>query len=257
MERTTETILVIDDDRDLCELLTEYLMPEGYDVEAAYDGEKGLALALSRKYGLVVLDVMLPGMHGGFDVLRKLRARVGTPILMLTARGDDVDRIVGLEMGADDYLSKPFNPRELLARIRAILRRAKPGAQEITTGMESAKYKVGDVEVYQGTRTVLRGGEFVQLTAVEFSLLEMLLLNAGRIVMRDELTREVLGRSLSPYDRSIDVHVSKLRKKLGPENSGTERIKSIRGSGYLYTLPHLPGREPDGRSEDGEEKEGR
>jgi two-component system response regulator CpxR len=142
-------------------------------------------------------------------------------------------------LGADDYLAKPFNPRELLARIRAILRRSGHEAREISTGMPSVRYRVGDVEMDTGTRRVARDGKPVDLTAVEFGLLEMLLLKAGRTVTREELTRMVLGRPLAPYDRSIDVHVSKLRKKLGPDCSGAERIKSIRGSGYIYVLPHL------------------
>ncbi len=236
-----DTILVIDDDRDLCDLLDEYLRPEGFEVETAYDGEKGLEKALTGKYSIVILDVMLPGRHDGYGVLKQIRSRASMPVLMLTARGDDVDRIVGLEMGADDYLAKPFNPRELLARIRAILRRSGREARAISTGMPSVRYRVGDVEMDTGTRAVARNGKPVDLTAVEFGLLEMLLLKAGRTVTREELTRVVLGRPLAPYDRSIDVHVSKLRKKLGPDCSGAERIKSIRGSGYIYVLPRSPG----------------
>jgi two-component system response regulator CpxR len=234
-----DAILVIDDDRDLCDLLDEYLRPEGFDVETAYDGDKGLEKALTGKYSIIILDVMLPGRNDGYGVLKQIRSRASMPVLMLTARGDDVDRIAGLELGADDYLAKPFNPRELLARIRAILRRSGHEAREISTGMPSVRYRVGDVEMDTGTRRVARDGKPVDLTAVEFGLLEMLLLKAGRTVTREELTRMVLGRPLAPYDRSIDVHVSKLRKKLGPDCSGAERIKSIRGSGYIYVLPHL------------------
>jgi DNA-binding response OmpR family regulator len=241
MASPIDTILVIDDDRDLCDLLGEYLRPEGFEVETAYDGDEGLEKALAGKYSIVILDVMLPGRRDGYDVLKQLRSRTGMPVLMLTARGDDIDRIVGLEMGADDYLSKPFNPRELLARIRAILRRSGREAREISTGMPSVRYRVGDVEMDTGTRAVARAGRPVYLTAVEFGLLEMLLLKAGRTVTREELTGAVLGRVLTPYDRSVDVHVSKLRKKLGPDSSGAERIKSIRGSGYTYILPRSPG----------------
>jgi DNA-binding response OmpR family regulator len=229
-------ILVIDDDIELCELLTDYLRPEGFDVESVHDARHGVERALSGEHALVVLDVMLPAISG-FDVLRHIRGRSRIPVLMLTARGDDVDRIVGLEMGADDYLPKPFNPRELVARIRAIQRRAeqetaKPAQKEI-----SVRIAVGDVELDAGTRRVVRAGEVIELTALEFNLLEELLLNAGRMVPRTELARKVLGRVLSAYDRSIDVHISSLRKKLGHEVSGVERIKTIRSMGYLYTQP--------------------
>lgn len=230
-----ERVLVIDDDLELCELLEEYLALKGLRVEAVHDGEVGLERACEGTYDLIVLDVMLPGRNG-FDVLRHIRKRVATPVVMLTARGDEVDRIVGLEMGADDYLPKPFNPRELVARIRAVLRRTRQEREERVTLQTARKLRVGDVEMDINRRTVLRNGERVELTSVEFGLLEMLLRNAGQLVSREELTRAVLGRSLSPYDRSIDVHVSKIRKKLGHEVSGIERIKAIRGSGYLYGL---------------------
>jgi two-component system response regulator CpxR len=242
MMQTGGMILVIDDDRDLCELLDEYLTREGFRIEAVHDGKKGIEKALTGSYGVVVLDVMLPGAHDGFDVLKQMRARTNTPVLMLTARGDDVDRIIGLEMGADDYLPKPFNPRELVARLRAILRRTSMESGRVSAGVTSVRHWVGDVEMDVGMRTVLRAGEAVDLTSVEFSLLETLLFKAGHIVTRDELTKTVLGRSLTPYDRSIDVHVSKLRKKLGRESGGMQRIKSIRGSGYVYILPGTSGR---------------
>jgi DNA-binding response OmpR family regulator len=239
MAQSMELILVIDDDRDLCNLLEEYLTPEGFRVETAHDGEKGLEKALTGSYGVVVLDVMLPGKHDGYDVLKQMCARTSTPILMLTARGDDIDRIVGLEMGADDYLTKPFNPRELVARLRAILRRSNQKAGKVSICKTAVRHRVGDVEMDMGTRTVLCTGKPVDLTSVEFSLLEILLFKAGNVVKRDELTRVVLGRTLTPYDRSIDVHISKLRKKLGQESGGTERIKSIRSSGYIYVLPRI------------------
>ena len=229
-------ILVIDDDAELCELLTDYLMPEGFDVEAVHNAERGVERALSGEHALVVLDVMLPGISG-FQVLQNIRERSRIPVLMLTARGDDVDRIVGLEMGADDYLPKPFNPRELIARIRAIQRRAEPETGKRGTKALSARIVVGDVELDIGTRTVVRAAEIIELTAVEFNLLEELLLNAGQMVNRGELVKKVLGRNLSPYDRSIDVHISSLRKKLGHEVNGIERIKTVRGIGYLYAQP--------------------
>ena len=239
-----ETILVVDDDRDLCELLEEYLTREGFRVEAVYNGEEGIEQAARGGYGAVVLDVMLPGGNDGYDVLRQLRTRTDVPVLMLTARGDDIDRIVGLEMGADDYLAKPFNPRELLARLRAVLRRSHRDAGRGGAGAGPVRYSVGDVEMELGTRGVVCAGKAVELTSVEFSLLEALLFRAGHMVTREELTSQVLGRPLSPYDRSIDVHVSKLRKKLGRDGGRTERIKSVRGSGYIYLLPGVsrPGR---------------
>ena len=225
-----ERVLVIDDDVGLCELVGEYLEPEGYTVEAIHNGERGIDRALSDEHDLVVLDVMLPGTNG-FDVLRRIRARSRIPVLMLTARGDDVDRIVGLEIGADDYLPKPFNPRELVARIRAVLRRAQP-VESTTSARETIR--VGDIEMDSNTRNVRRSGEVVELTGVEYDLLEILLRNAGQIVKREELVKEVLGRDLSPFDRSIDMHVSNLRKKLGHQLNGLERIKTIRGVGYIY-----------------------
>jgi two-component system response regulator CpxR len=199
-------------------------------VEAAHDGPKGLERALSGDYSLVVLDIMLPDM-GGLEVLRNLRLKSKVPVLILTARGEDVDRIVGLEIGADDYLPKPFNPRELLARIRAILRRSREAAR----GADD-KLEVGDVELNPGTRSVQSSGKKVELTAVEFNLLEQLLRSAGRVVEREQLAQEVLGRQLSALDRSLDVHVSNLRKKLGARSDGEERIKTIRGVGYIYPL---------------------
>jgi two-component system, OmpR family, response regulator CpxR len=225
-----ERVLIVDDDVELCELVAEYLTPEGFEVEAVHNGEEGLKRALSGEHVLVVLDVMLPGMSG-LEVLRRLRPESRVPVLILTARGDDVDRIVGLEVGADDYLPKPFNPRELVARIRAILRRTRPSASP-----SPEKITVGDVELDPAARLVRRAGETVELTSVEFGMLEALMRAAGQVVTRDHLAQSVLGRKFMPYDRSIDMHVSKLRKKLGDSN-GTERIKTIRGVGYVYARP--------------------
>jgi two-component system response regulator CpxR len=227
-----ERVLIVDDDVELCELISEYLRPEGFEVMAVHDGETGLERALAGDADLVVLDMMLPGISG-LDVLRKVRERSRIPVLILTARGQDVDRIVGLEIGADDYLGKPFNPRELLARIRAILRRTKsaPGSGE------QKKLSVGDVEIDLGARTVRKDGEPVELTSLEFNLLEKLLGEAGEVVTREEIAQEILGRRFVAYDRSIDMHVSKLRRKLGRYPDGEERIKSIRGVGYVYAKP--------------------
>ena len=226
-------ILVIDDDRELCELLCEFLQPEGFAVETANDPYSGLEAALSGKHILVILDVMLPGMTG-FELLRSLRTRSQVPVLMLTARGEDVDRIIGLEIGADDYLPKPFNPRELVARIHAIGRRSRP---EQMTEIAADPLAVDDLVLEPGTRILLQQGKSVKLTAVEFSLLHELLKNAGTVMRREELTRSALNRELEFFDRSIDVHVSSLRKKLGHEIDGRERIKTIRSVGYLYTRP--------------------
>src|SRR5262249_1034472 len=229
-------ILVIDDDVELCELLKEFLSSEGFASESVHDGESGLTQAATGAYAMIVLDVMLPGLNG-FEVLGRIRQLGRLPVLMLTARGEDVDRIVGLELGADDYLPKPFNPRELVARIRAILRRTPTGQFEEFTP-SSEKLCIGDVELDRGSHRVCRNGELVELTAVEFSLLALLLRFAGCVIAREELVKSVLGRQFNPLDRSIDMHVSNLRKKLGHEvciaGSSVERIKNVRGVGYLY-----------------------
>jgi two-component system response regulator CpxR len=227
-------LLVVDDDAELCQLLSEYLVPEGYDVEAVHTGTDGVERALSGDHALVVLDVMLPDVRG-FEVLRQVRARSRTPVLMLTARGNEQDRILGLEMGADDYLPKPFNPRELSARIEAILRRS--GGEHSTQDIRLAgDLVVDDVSVNKASRVVRRGADTIELTTVEFDLLEALLRGAGSVIARDELVRTVLNRPFSPFDRSIDTHVSNLRRKLGPRSDGLDRIKSLRGVGYQYTV---------------------
>jgi two-component system response regulator CpxR len=235
-ESITGNILVIDDDVELCKLVSRFLGAEGFKVQAVQTSDHGVERALSGNYDLVVLDVMLPGMDG-FEVLRRIRAKSTTPVLMLTARGDDLDRILGLEIGADDYLPKPFNTRELAARIRAILRRAKTASAGFTLS-GTAPITIGDLELNSGARTLRCRGELVNLTTVEFDLLERLLKSAGRVVGREELTKDVLGREFSPFDRSIDTHVWNLRKKVGLCSDGTERIKGIRGIGYLYALPN-------------------
>jgi two-component system, OmpR family, response regulator CpxR len=235
-----DRILVIDDDVELCALVGEYLEPEGFQIEAVYEGNHGLERAISGDHRLVVLDVMLPGMNG-FDVLRKIRNTSRIPVLLLTARGEDVDRIVGLEIGADDYLPKPFNPRELVARIRAILRRTPTGEKASGAAIPEALH-VGDIDLDPATRIVLRNGQPVDLTSVEFNLLHVLLREAGRVVTRERLVDEVLSRKFSPFDRSIDMHVSKVRKKLGDTDNGTEHIKTVRGVGYIFAHPREPAR---------------
>src|SRR6266404_8845339 len=231
---TTEPLLVIDDDAELCKLVTRYLTREGFQIQSVNAGASGAELALSGKYALIVLDVMMPSVNG-FDVLRRIRAHSRIPVLMLTAKGDALDRVLGLEMGADDYLPKPFNPQELAARIRAILRRARPA--DDGTRVPSQPFTVGDVEMDVGARVVRRDGEVLSLTTVEFDLLEVLLRAAGQVIDREKLTRDVLGREFSPFDRSIDTHVCNLRKKIGLLSDGTERIKGVRGIGYLYAAP--------------------
>jgi two-component system, OmpR family, response regulator CpxR len=216
-------ILLIDDDEELCELVSEYLTVEGFAVESVHDGASGLEKAKFETHDLVILDVMLPKMNG-FDVLRNLREASKIPVLMLTARGDDMERIVGLEIGADDYLPKPFNPRELVARIRAILRRANETDGQMQ--IPSEKIQVEDVEVSITARTAKRNGEDLGLTAVEF----------GKVVKKEDLSETVLERKLSPFDRSLDMHISNLRKKLGERADGDERIKTIRSVGYIYTI---------------------
>ena len=227
-------ILVIDDDTELCELLSDYLGSEGFEVQTVNHGEEGAGQALAEEYALVVLDVMLPGMNG-FDVLRKIRETSKVPVIMLTARGDDIDRIVGLELGADDYLPKPFNPRELIARIRAVQRRSDANEPSSSAQQPASELKVGDVTLCLTNRSVKKDGVVVDLTSVEFTLLEVLLRQAGAVINREDLVEKALGRRLSAYDRSIDVHVSALRKKLGKYSGNEERIKTIRGIGYLYT----------------------
>jgi len=226
-------VLLVDDDVELGELVREYLQREGIALDAEADGARAVERALSGDYQLTVLDVMLPGVSG-FDLLRGIRATSRVPVLMLTARGDDVDRIVGLELGADDYLSKPFNPRELVARIRAILRRTQSAAAAGQASRLPGRLSVDDLEMELGHRVVRRAGTPLELTAVEFSVLEILVRAAGSVVRRDDLARSALGRNLLPFDRSIDVHVSRLRKKLGPRPGGGERITALRAVGYMY-----------------------
>lgn len=230
-----DRILVVDDDVELCSLVGEYLEPEGFGVESVFDGERGLERALSGEHPLVVLDIMLPGMNG-LEVLRRIRSTSRVPVLLLTARGEDVDRIVGLEVGADDYLPKPFNPRELVARIRAILRRTQTSERSGDARVPEV-LRVGDIELDPATRTVRQQGKAVELTSVEFNLLQVLLREAGRVVTRERLVDAVLGRKFSPFDRSIDMHVSKVRKKLGDSEGGPDHIKTVRGVGYIFAHP--------------------
>jgi DNA-binding response OmpR family regulator len=221
-----DRVLLVDDDVQLCKLLAERLSTEGFTMDTVHDGSRGLERALSTEYALVVLDLMLPGM-AGLDVLRRLRKASPVPVLILTARGEDADRIHGLEMGADDYVPKPFNPRELIARVRAILRRTS------RTTASAGPLVAGDLRIDPAMREVWLEDAPLNLTSVEFTLLEAFMREPGRILSRDQLTESVLGRKLGPFDRVIDVHVSNLRRKLGVPQQG-QRIKAVRGSGYLF-----------------------
>ena len=224
-------VLLVDDDRELCQMLTEYLEAEHFEVKSVHDGGDALAELKVNDFEILILDVMLPSV-GGFDVLRELGASYRTPILMLTARGDDVDRIVGLELGADDYLSKPFNPRELVARMRAILRRA---SNRTARGAAPDELSVGPIVLNSGTHQVHVAGRAVALTGAEFRVLELLMRSAGQVISRDAMTEQALGRKLAPYDRSIDTHISNLRRKLELEAGKNPEIKNVRGSGYTLT----------------------
>jgi DNA-binding response OmpR family regulator len=225
-----DDVLLIDDDVELCSMLTEYLGKNGFRVKTAHRGDTGLVQAQQERWAVVLLDVMLPGMDG-FEVLRRIRAESSVNVLLLTARGKDVDRISGLESGADDYLPKPFNPRELLARMRAILRR--------NTGVslsESEAVRVQDLELDPAARLVLHKGKRVELTDVEFVLLEVLMRSPGKVVNRDDLSEKVLGRKFDPYDRSLDMHVSRLRRKLTQDGAPEDQVKTIRGIGYQLVV---------------------
>ncbi len=224
-------VLLVDDDRELCQMLGEYLSAEHFEVQSVHDGSDALAELAASDFDILILDVMLPSVSG-FDVLRKLGATHDTPILMLTARGDDVDRIVGLELGADDYLSKPFNPRELVARVRAILRRASNRPARAGVADEII---VGPIVLHAGMHQVRVADRAVALTGAEFRVLEILMRSAGQVISRDSMTEQALGRKLVPYDRSIDTHISNLRRKLELEAGKNPEIKNVRGSGYTLT----------------------
>lgn len=231
-------ILLIDDDRELSELLQEYLTAEGFSVSVAYDGGQALEMARDNQYTAMILDVMLP-QHSGFDVLKQLRqnpdlGQQHTPVIMLTAKGDTIDRVIGLEIGADDYLPKPCDPRELVARLRAVLRRTtttQSAPQELDT------LRVDNLVLQLGSRSAYWKKDQLPLTGTEFSVLELLVRHAGQVISKDELTEQALGRKLTPYDRSIDVHVSNIRKKLAAAGASKDQIINVRGAGYMLTRP--------------------
>ncbi|SBV97863.1 DNA-binding response regulator in two-component regulatory system with CpxA [uncultured delta proteobacterium] len=228
-----QKILIIDDDNELFGLLVDYLQDEGFSCAHAPDAETGLKKSAESRFDIIVLDVMLPGVNG-FEVLRRLRSSShanAVPVLMLTARGEEIDRIVGLEMGADDYLGKPFNPRELVARLRAVLRRAGAGKPET-----QAVQQVEDISINHAAHSVTANGKQHDLTGAEIRLLRHLVENIGNIVSRDFLYKSIFGHPAYPTDRSLDMLVSRLRKKLGGRPDGGERIKAVRGEGYVYLL---------------------
>lgn len=223
----TSTVLIIDDDIELTDLLTQYLETEGFDVVCTHDGDSGVKKALNFTFDAIVLDVMLP-KRNGFEVLKAIREHLDTPVLMLTARGDDIDRIVGLEIGADDYLPKPCNPRELVARLRAILRRTKKNP--VHKPIIEEHNIVVDCSKHHATLA----GKYLELTNAEFKILEMLIKSPGQAFSKEELTEYALGRKYTAFDRSIDVHISNLRNKLGDNTQGEPLIKTVRGFGYLF-----------------------
>ena len=220
------TALIVDDDQELCRMLTKYLEPDGFDVDAVHDGLAGVDRIRNANYDVIVMDLMMPVMDG-FEALRNIRAFSNVPVLMLTARGEELDRIVGLEIGADDYLPKPFNPRELSARLKAILRRSRQDEKA------STRLIAGDLELEIGSRSLRIDGALVPLTSTEYGVIELLFKFHGKVVSKQSLSSNVLGRRLTPFDRSLDTHIANLRKKLGPAPQGIPRIKTIRGEGYL------------------------
>ncbi|WOT04953.1 response regulator [Shewanella youngdeokensis] len=222
-------ILLIDDDLGLSELLAQLLELEGFELTLAHDGQAGLDLALQHPFDLILLDVMLPKLNG-FEVLRALRTQKQTPVLMLTARGDEIDRVVGLEIGADDYLPKPFNDRELVARIRAIIRRTNVQPNEIVQPVHT----FGDLNLDPARQEVHCQDQLIILTGTEFSLLFELVQNAGELASKETLSEKVLGKKLMPFDRSLDMHLSNLRKKMPERVDGRPRVKTIRGKGYIW-----------------------
>lgn len=231
-------ILIVDDDVKLCRLVRDYLEPLGYQVTAAHTGPDGLAAAAREQFAAVILDVMLPAMNG-FDVLRNLRAKSNVPVLMLTGRGEEADRIVGLELGADDYLPKTFSTRELLARLRATIRRSS--VTRAQAEFREAEIVVGGLRLDPEARSAALDGEALPLTAVEFDLLMSLAKSVGRVRTREQLLNEIADRNFDVFDRSIDVHISSLRKKLGDDSKSPRFIVTVRSAGYMLRDPDADG----------------
>ena len=233
-ERSTR-VLIIDDDRKLCALIREYLAPLGFEVAAAHTGPAGVEQATTGNHDVVILDVMLPGLDG-FEVLKRIRQKSQVPVLMLTARGEETDRIVGLEVGADDYLPKTFSTRELLARLRAVMRRASRPTPA-TADAPSGEIVVGDLRLNSDARVAALGDKPLDLTAIEFDLLECLARARGRVRSREQLIESITERNYDVYDRSVDVHICSLRKKLGDESASPRFIRTVRAVGYLFINP--------------------
>jgi two-component system response regulator CpxR len=229
-------ILIVDDDKKLCRLVADYLEPMGYDVEAAHDGSQGLEMIRKGDYQAVILDLMMPQMDG-LEVLKQLRRESDVPVLMLTARGEETDRIVGLEMGADDYLPKTFSSRELLARLRAVTRRYARSESRVESMEETSRLSFGSLEINQDARTVHLGSTPLDLTPVEYDLLACLATSAGRVLSRDQLLDAVAGRNYEAFDRSVDVHISSLRRKLGEVPRNPRFIQTVRTAGYMFKIP--------------------
>jgi two-component system response regulator CpxR len=229
-------ILIVDDDKKLCRLVADYLEPMGYDVEAAHNGAQGLQMILEGDYHAVILDVMMPQMDG-FEVLKRLREESDIPVLMLTARGEETDRIVGLEMGADDYLPKTFSSRELLARLRAVTRRHIVSERQAASATKDKVLIFGNLEIEQSSRTVRLDAKPLNLTPIEYDLLTSLARSAGRVLTRDQLLDAVAGRDYEVFDRSVDVHISSLRRKLGEDPRNPVFIQTVRSAGYMFKKP--------------------
>ena len=227
-------VLMVDDDRDLCSLVCEYLTRHGFDVDAVYDGRSALQRleqGIGVPYEAVLLDIEMPPPDG-LDVLRRLRPNTTTPVIIMSSRGEDMDRVLGLELGADDYMPKPANPREIVARLQAVLRRTTGSA--LSDLSAQGKLRIGDAELDAAARRVFVGGHEIPGTGAEFDVLHLLVRNAGSVVGRDSLSRMALGRPASALDRSIDTHVSRLRRKLGPNADGSDRLRTIRNAGYVF-----------------------
>ena len=226
-------ILIVDDDKKLCRLVADYLEPMGYDVDAAHNGSQGLDMILRGDYEAVILDVMMPRMDG-FEVLKQLRKKSDIPVIMLTARGEETDRIVGLEMGADDYLPKTFSSRELLARLRAVTRRYGKSKRDTATRNEKGLLVFGDLQIDPGARMARLGSQKLHLTPIEYDLLTCLARSSGRVLSRDQLLDAVAGRDYEVFDRSVDVHISSLRRKLGEDPRKPKYIQTVRSAGYMF-----------------------
>jgi DNA-binding response OmpR family regulator len=234
MMSETKKILIVDDDPGICELLQRYLIEQGLTVSAVHDGQEMDAYLNKQQVDLIILDLMLPG-EDGLSIARRLRTLSDMPIIILSAKGEDIERIIGLEMGADDYLAKPFNPRELLARIHAVLRRRQSQHAETRQGDNEKHYMFGHFKLNLSSRTLRENGEVIELTSGEFDILEVFIRHPNQVLSRDQLVDQLNGYERSPFDRSIDVRVTRLRKKIEADNKQVQYIRTVRGIGYMFT----------------------